>query len=38
MEELENRFSDVRGNAVMEEIMAAVREYAAGKGSANGAD
>lgn len=38
MEELETRFSDVRGNAIMEEIMAAVREYAAEKGPANGAD
>ncbi|MDI6790305.1 MAG: hypothetical protein QME44_06430 [Thermodesulfobacteriota bacterium] len=38
MEELEGRFSDVRGNAIMEKIMAAVREYVAGKGSAHGAD
>ncbi len=34
--ELEHKFSDVRGNAIMEEIMAAVKEYLAEKGSQNG--
>jgi hypothetical protein len=38
MEELETRFSGVRGNAIMEEIMAAVGEYMAEKGPAHGAD
>jgi len=27
LEELEKRFSDVRGNAIMEEVMAAAKEY-----------
>ncbi len=34
--ELEHKFSDVRGNAIMEEIIAAVKEYLAEKGSQNG--
>jgi hypothetical protein len=37
LKELEYTFSDVRGNAIMEEIMAAVKEYITEKGSSNGA-
>ena len=32
VEELERRFSDVRGNPIMEELMAAVKEYLTQKG------
>ncbi len=34
--ELEHKFSDVRDNAIMEEIIAAVKEYLTEKGSQNG--
>ncbi len=34
--ELKHKFSDVRGNAIMEEIMAAVKDYLTEKGSQNG--
>jgi len=36
LEELEYRFSDVRGNAIMEELMVAVKEYITEKGGSNG--
>lgn len=35
MEELEHKFSDVRGNAIMEELLDAVKEYITEKGSEN---
>ncbi|MBE9546023.1 MAG: hypothetical protein IMF10_00840 [Proteobacteria bacterium] len=35
IEELEHRFSDVRGNAIMEELMAAAKEYITEKGSSD---
>jgi hypothetical protein len=34
--ELEHKFSDVRGNVIMEEIMAAAKEHLKEKGSQNG--
>jgi hypothetical protein len=34
--ELERKFSDVRGNSIMEEIMAAVKEYLTEKRNQNG--
>lgn len=36
LKELEYRFSDVRGNEIMEELMAAVKEHITEKGSSNG--
>jgi len=36
LKELEYKFSDVRGNAIMEELMAAVKEYITEIGSSNG--
>lgn len=36
LKELEYKFSDVRGNAIMEELMVAVKEYITEKGSRNG--
>jgi len=36
IQELEYRFSGVRGNAIMEELMAAVKEHIVEKGSNNG--
>ena len=36
LKELEYKFSDVRGNKIMEEIMAAVKEYITEKGGSNG--
>jgi len=35
MEELEYKFSDVRGDAIMEELMAAVKEYITERESSN---
>lgn len=35
MEELEHKFSDVRGDAIMEELMAAAKEYITERGSGN---
>ncbi len=35
MEELEHKFSDVRDDAIMEELMAAVKEYITERGSGN---
>lgn len=35
MEELESKFSDVRGDAIMEELMAAVKEYITERESSN---
>jgi len=36
LKELEYRFSNVRGDAIMEELMAAVKEYITEKGSSDG--
>jgi hypothetical protein len=36
LKELEYRFSDVRGNEIMEELIAAVKEYLMEKGDSNG--
>ena len=36
LKEVEYRFSDVRGNAIMEELMAAAKEYITERGSSNG--
>ena len=36
LKELECKFLDVRGNEIMEELMAAVKEYITEKGSSNG--
>jgi hypothetical protein len=36
LKELEYRFSDVRGNEIMEELIAAVKEYLTEKGDSNG--
>lgn len=36
LKELEYKFSDVRGNAIMEELMAAVEEHITEKGGSNG--
>jgi hypothetical protein len=36
LEELEHRFSDVMGNAIMEELMAAIKEYIEEKDGSNG--
>lgn len=36
MEAVERRFSDVRDNPIMEEILCAVKEYLAEKGAGNG--
>jgi protein tyrosine phosphatase (PTP) superfamily phosphohydrolase (DUF442 family) len=36
LKELEYRFSNVRGDAIMEEIMVAVKEYITEKGSSDG--
>lgn len=36
MEAVERRFSDVRDNTIMEEILGAVKEYLSEKGAANG--
>jgi len=36
LKELEYKFSDVRGNEIMEELMAAVKEHITEKGSRNG--
>jgi len=36
LKELECKFSDVRGNEIMEELMAAVKEYMREKGGGNG--
>ena len=36
LEELEHRFSDVMGNAIMEELMAAIKEFIEEKGGSNG--
>lgn len=35
IEELEHRFSDVRGNAIMEELMTAAKEYITEKGGSD---
>ena len=35
MEELEHKFSDVRNDAIMEELMAAVKEYITERGCGN---
>ena len=36
LKELEYRFSDVRGNVIMEELMATIKEYILEKGSSDG--
>ena len=36
LKELEYRFSDVRGNEIMEELMAGVKDYIMGKSGNNG--
>ena len=36
IETLENKFSDVRGNGIMEDLLAAVKEYIAEKDSTDG--